>query len=171
MNAKELNHALATGCHVVLKKASIGTIRYAYVSEIIKRRGKEPGTYKFFATVVDHNQNSATTCDPAELSFYNPLDALDESADEKRYGIFQNVYLKDQEYGELVKRYGTATAQALIDNLSTKMRSKGYTFHDHYATILSWAIRDNVKEQGEKSYDLDDFFDAALQRSYDETPK
>ena len=170
MNAKELNHALATGCPVVLKNASIGTIRYAYVSEIIKRRGKEPGTYEFFATVVDHNKNSTTKCDPIELSFYNPTDAPDETNGEKRYGVFQNVYLLDQEYGELVNRYGTATTKALIDNLSAKMRSKGYKFNDHYATILSWAMRDNVKEQGDKSYDLDDFFDAALQRSYEETP-
>ena len=170
MNAKELNHALETGCPVVLKNASVGTVRYSYVSKIIKSRGSVPGTYRFSAEVTDFGKNSVTTCDPAELSFYNPADAVSESAVQERYGMFQNVYLSETEYAELVDRYGKTTAQSLIDNLSTKMRSKGYKFNDHYATILSWAIRDNVKEKTEKSYDLDDFFGAALQRSYDETP-
>ena len=168
MNGKELNHALATSCPVVLKSKRHGTYRYAYVSAITKTKGKD-GNFVFSATVEDYSGKSSAQCDPAELYFYNPADMPSEDAPQI-YGVFQNVYMSCEEHEKLVAQYGKKQAEDLIDNLSAKMRSKGYKFNDHYATILAWAIRDGVEPKKEKSYDLDDFFEAALARAEAETP-
>ena len=164
MNLKELNHALATGCPVVQANAKLGTVRYAYVSQIIKRRGSTPGSFVFSAQVTDHGRNSVTVCDPAELSFFDPTD-LPEEAQAEELGLFRNVRLTNGEHEALVARYGPRTAEELINNLSMKMRSKGYRFADHYATILSWAARDGIREVDEKSYDLEGFWQAAVHRA------
>lgn len=84
------------------------------------------------------------------------------------FGEFGNVFLTDSEKIRLDERYGSSVASALIDNFSRRIKSKGYTYDDHYATILDWAEKDGVKIASEKSYDTEDFFRAALQRSYDE---
>lgn len=87
----------------------------------------------------------------------------------KPYGEFSNVYLTEEEYADLQERYGEE-ADKLINSLSTKIKAKGYQYDDHYAALLLWATQDGVKRitpsQSEKSYDLDEFFNAALQRSY-----
>ena len=84
----------------------------------------------------------------------------------KAYGEFTNVLLSDSEYGAICERFG-AKAQGLINNLSYKLRSKGYRFEDHYATLILWAERDGVHGAEEKSYDTDDFFEASLRREMD----
>ncbi|MBQ8836435.1 MAG: replisome organizer [Clostridia bacterium] len=83
-------------------------------------------------------------------------------------GEFGNVYLTEAERSALDGRYGASLAEALIDNLSRRIKSKGYRYEDHYATILDWAAKDGVKTSSEKSYDTDEFFQAAVQRSLEE---
>lgn len=87
------------------------------------------------------------------------------------YGEFENVLLTEEEYSLLCERFGE-NARKLINNLSLKMRSKGYRYEDHYATLLLWAEGDGIADAGDgassKSYDTDAFFDAAMDRSYEE---
>ena len=92
-----------------------------------------------------------------------PLDNKRE--DKKAYGEFSNVLLTDHEHTELCSRFGNK-ANEMIDFFSTKLKAKGYHFENHYATIILWAKQDG-KEVGEsiKSYELDDFFEAACQRA------
>ena len=95
--------------------------------------------------------------------------ALDNKCEDKKaYGEFSNVLLTEVEYSELCDRFGNKTAE-MIDFFSAKLKAKGYHFENHYATIILWAKQDG-KDKGEslKSYDLDDFFEAACKRTYEE---
>jgi len=83
-------------------------------------------------------------------------------------GQFENVFMTEAQHQDLCQRYGKAKAQELIDQFSRKMKSKGYQFKDHYATILAWATEDRVRTMENSSFDTDDFFYAALARSYDD---
>ena len=84
------------------------------------------------------------------------------------FGLFENVFLTDAEYTALIERFGD-NALKLIELFSAKLKSKGYKYEDHYATLLLWAEKDGVEHAAtEKSYDTDDFFAAAMLRSYDE---
>lgn len=93
------------------------------------------------------------------------------------YGTFGNVYLTEDEQGDLKERFGDVGAGELIDKLSRKIKAKGYQYDDHYAAILLWAVQDGVKRRPdgtdttEKSYEIKDFYEAALARSYAELSK
>lgn len=89
------------------------------------------------------------------------------STQKSAYGEFANVFLTEDEYASLTDKYGKSVANGLIDNFSIKLKAKGYQYDDHYATILDWANKDGIKPQSEKSYDVEDFFQAALMRSYE----
>lgn len=84
------------------------------------------------------------------------------------HGEFSNVFLSEEEWNALADKYGESVAKRMIDNLSRRIKAKGYQYEDHYATILDWANKDGVKPRSEKSYDVDDFFAAAVERSYAE---
>lgn len=56
-------------------------------------------------------------------------------------GTFQNVFLKDEDIGELqIKMAGEL--DNYIERLSTYLQSTGKTYKDHKATILSWFYKD-----------------------------
>lgn len=59
----------------------------------------------------------------------------------KRKGEFNNILLTDEEYKKLIDRFGENNTLALIEELSIAIKSKGYKYKDHYATILSWHRR------------------------------
>lgn len=83
-------------------------------------------------------------------------------------GQFGNVFMTEVQHRELCQKYGKSKAQELIDQFSRKLKSKGYQFKDHYATILAWATEDRVRTMENSSFDTDDFFEAAVRRSYDD---
>ena len=58
-----------------------------------------------------------------------------------KYGVFGNVMLKAEEFEKLKDRF-PKDYKDRIDSLSEYMRSKGKTYKDHYATILSWARKE-----------------------------
>ena len=69
--------------------------------------------------------------------------------DEKnRYGIYNNVILKDEERDALMNEFPDSY-QDKIDNLSMYMKSKGTLYRDHYATIMKWAREDANKQKGQ----------------------
>lgn len=70
------------------------------------------------------------------------------------YGEFKNVKLKKEEFEKLKEKFPKDYMDR-IESLSEYMRSKGKTYKDHYATILSWARkeeRDKPKVQEPKKY-------------------
>lgn len=93
----------------------------------------------------------------------------------KTFGSYKNVKLTDEEYKTLVDEHSD-TMEA-IEFLSEYIERKGYKARNHYLTLKSWVfdavnerrMRKAVKatEEAEKgSFDEDDFFEAALKRSY-----
>ena len=125
----------------------------------------------------------ASTSNEASTSFRERADVHAPAREEKNgkncFGEFENVLMTDSEYEAICTRFGK-NAQGLINNLSRKMKSKGYKFEDHYATLILWAESDGISGDGEnggsgesieKSYDTDEFFEASLKRSYEEFEK
>lgn len=66
----------------------------------------------------------------------------------EKHGELENVFLSPDEYQKLITRYSQKTAEKYIDKLSLYMDSTGKSYRSHYATILAWLRRDNVKELG-----------------------
>ena len=103
----------------------------------------------------------------------------DEQKPQKRqYGEYKNVLLTDEEYQKLTETYPDAKDR--IERLSEYIASTGKVYKNHYATIRSWAKRDEQtaavkpnKATGAastgsepSSFDCDEFFAAAVQKSY-----
>lgn len=69
------------------------------------------------------------------------------------YGKYKNVLLTDDELNDLKNRF--SNWQTKVDNFSKKLYTKGYTFDDHYLTIIEWAENDaklpKVKDRPPKS--------------------
>lgn len=89
-------------------------------------------------------------------------------SDGRRYGVYENVRLSDTELERLREKYSDTDAR--IDRLSTYMQTSGRRYASHYATIVAWAEEDAAKAQADgrssSSFDTDEFFEAALRRSY-----
>lgn len=85
----------------------------------------------------------------------------------KEYGQFGNVMLTEAERAMLTEKYGE-TAEALIDKFSAKLRSKGYQFADHYATIVLWASEDKQasRASGDKHAEIEDWFEQRIKRTF-----
>lgn len=60
------------------------------------------------------------------------------------YGRFENVRLSVNEYQELHNLY-PYDCQRIIDQLSAYMKSTGKIYKDHFATLLLWAGREELK--------------------------
>ena len=67
-------------------------------------------------------------------------------------GSFQNVILADRELKELKHRF-PYDWQNWIERLSSYMASTGKKYRNHYATICSWAVKEQKNIPG-KNYDL-----------------
>jgi hypothetical protein len=61
------------------------------------------------------------------------------------------VLLSDEEYQKLIERFGELLANDKIEELSLGIKSKGYKFKDHYATILTWDRKNNPKNSTVKN--------------------
>ena len=87
-------------------------------------------------------------------------------------GVFGNVFLSNEELESLKAGY-PLDYQQMIDHLSTYMANTGKKYASHYATIIKWAKEDAEQQDGKSgkpknncSFDTDDFFQAAVNRSY-----
>ena len=90
---------------------------------------------------------------------------VDPLAQEKQvFGKFKNVFLTDERVSELKTQFPTSYEEK-INRLSEYMYQSGKNYQDHYLIILKWAQED---EKEESSFDLDEFFEAALNKSYGE---
>ena len=91
----------------------------------------------------------------------------DISAGKGHYGKYGNVRLSEAEREELIRLYGKRLAADLVDKLSVKLKTKGYRFRDHFSTIVEWQKEDGTA-CGAASFNIDEFFDAALERSMED---
>lgn len=94
-------------------------------------------------------------------------------ADKQGYGEFGNVFLTSDERARLTEKFGD-NAEKLINIFSCKLRSKGYMFADHYATILAWeaersergAYNSAATDGEEKNRELEEWFSAKLEKNF-----
>ncbi|MBO7250829.1 MAG: replisome organizer [Clostridia bacterium] len=106
------------------------------------------------------------------LNIYSasPTESPKPSAPKKhKYGEYKNVLLSDADLEKLKEEF-PRDYEKRIENLSAYIASTGKSYKSHLATIRNWARRDegNKPEQkSESSFDVDDFFEAALKRSWD----
>ena len=119
---------------------------------------------------VDDNTQSKVNKSKVNKSKVEEREYAPAREDAGRYGSFENVELTRSDRDRLISMFGESIADGLIENLSKKLKSKGYKYEDHYATILIWAQKDGVKPLEEaaagSSFDTEAFFNAALARSY-----
>lgn len=82
----------------------------------------------------------------------NKTDISGTSENQHLYGAFHNVFLRDLELKELQRRFPYDWKE-WIEKLSSYMKSTGKKYHDHYATICSWAAKEK-KHTTVKNYDV-----------------
>jgi hypothetical protein len=58
----------------------------------------------------------------------------------------ESVYLTDEQYKELVNKFGEKTAKENIEELSLGILSKGYKYKSHYHAILNWKRREEKEK-------------------------
>jgi len=94
-----------------------------------------------------------STCDSSApypiLSLPNP-NHNNKQPQKRKYGEFQNVLLTDDEYTKLQERFNSSL-EYRINNLSEYIASKGTKYKSHYATILSWARKEEIPKTTEKT--------------------
>lgn len=86
-------------------------------------------------------------------------------------GKHQNVMLTDEHYADIKQKI--PDADAYIDSFSVKLHDHGYTYADHYATILAWWKSDKKRRRPHKkaqassggSFDANEFFNKAVEHS------
>lgn len=61
--------------------------------------------------------------------------------EKKKFGEFENVFLTDEQYQKLKDKFYNADER--IETLSAYIASKGVKYKNHYATILTWARKEN----------------------------
>lgn len=86
-------------------------------------------------------------------------------------GRFNNVFLSAYERMKLSDEFGESLAEKYIDKLSVWISASGKNVKNHYATVIKWISEDRelgkLKEEHE-SFDVDEFYLKALNRSYQE---
>ena len=103
-------------------------------------------------------KNFATSNTDINKTDKNDTDRSKRRSSEKEstclYGRFGNVRLSVDEYRELWRMY-PYDFQRMIDQLSAYMKSTGKTYQDHFATLLLWAGREELKT-GSGRYDFEE---------------
>jgi hypothetical protein len=95
------------------------------------------------------------------------------------YGTHKNVMLTPEGY-QLVTQ-GMGIPEAYINHFSEKLQSHGYQYPDHAAALSAWWAEEKNKlfwkhasgslpseavSSAESSFDVDDFFELALKKSF-----
>lgn len=73
----------------------------------------------------------------------------------KTFGEFENVKLTEAEYNKLKERFPNDLNQR-IDKLSGYVASTGKKYKSHYATIITWARKDEPKQRS-RGYDTSEY--------------
>lgn len=85
---------------------------------------------------------TVTQCNAIEIDKEIELEEKKKNIKEKKpYGEFNNVLLYDEELTKLQNKFNDYKER--IENLSQYLASTGKKYKSHYATILSWARKDN----------------------------
>ena len=109
------------------------------------RRGHSPETYILYNKKTNKQSNNYNNA-REEKNLEKRSERKPVKKD--RFGEYENVFLTQDEFNNIVERYGTNGKRA-IDFLSAYIEEKGYKSKSHYLAIQRWVI-DAVKEQEQK---------------------
>ncbi len=116
------------------------------IAEVYKNRRREIPQKPTITALneVTTDDNDLTTGESTQ-SKLKETKVKEKKDDTLKYGQFENVILSIDEHNKLRERFGPST-NAHIEALSIGIKSKGYKYKSHYATILNWARRDSDTE-------------------------
>jgi predicted phage replisome organizer len=69
------------------------------------------------------------------------------------YGEFENVFIGDDESYKLEERYDPGIVSEYIEKLSCYIEQNGRKYKNHYATLLCWLRKDNIKKKETPEYE------------------
>ena len=111
---------------------------------------------------VDTKQSTVESTDNL-LSISNSISTSNSNLEDKKevkhkYGVYNNVLLKDSEYNKLEEEYPLGTSPSvndLITFLDEYIEMKGYKAKSHYLAIKKWvvnAVKDEIKKHNNQSH-------------------
>ncbi len=114
------------------------------IAEVYKNRRREIPQKPTITALneITTDDNDLTTGESTQ-SKLKETKVKEKKEDTLKYGQFENVLLSIDEHDKLIERFGPST-NAHIESLSIGIKSKGYKYKSHYATILNWARRDDA---------------------------
>ena len=125
------------------------------------------GLLSFSEKNPDFSEKNDTKKSKVKESKVNQIESAGAPAHERgnlmAYGSLKNVLLTEEEHADLLSRFSDAAER--IEVFGAKLAAKGYKYDNHYAAILLWYQQDK-KEAGASSFDVDEFFQAALANTY-----
>lgn len=139
---------------------------------------KENGSYTFGCQMVAERlpQNSIGENRLIENNIEKEIDKEKNSKSDKeirhKYGEYNNVLLTDTDMEKLKAEF-PRDYEDRIERLSAYIASTGKSYKNHLATIRNWARKDAEKvapKSNSSSFDVDEFFEAALRRGYEKEP-
>jgi hypothetical protein len=120
------------------------------LSELLSKNlnGSRPELSELLSkNLVKHEVNTSQNTKSATSKLASPKEILKKDINKEKdikekFGQFLNVLLSKEEYEKLVNKFGEVEAKERIEGLSEYLKSKNKRYSNHYATILSWARRD-----------------------------
>lgn len=110
-------------------------------SEVKPQRGKT--TVRQNHTVVEPHRGKAAVIKQVPIETSTNINKYQREEEAHALGIFQNVFLTDEEQKDLTERLGFESVAEYVDRLSTYMKENpGKTFKNHKATIEKWIKED-----------------------------
>lgn len=166
----EKKRANSTCCQLTSNDSSLPTIDSNSPTSAVNCRQMSPYSYSNANNECDIREREGA---PAHVEgTAHELVAGDQEAEQtdpalKAYGKFKNVMLSDEDFAAFKQE--CPEAEARIEEMSLKLKSKGYFFADHYATLLTWYREDlaagKIKKSKSSSFDTDAFERLALAKS------
>ena len=148
-----------TSRHIMAQKLGISDQQIRTAIKKLKKTGEITSTATNRYTLVTvanwASYQSLETESTSNVTYKQPTDNQqittnknDKNDKKNIYGSFSNVTLTDDELQKLKERF--SDWQKKIDDLSAYIASRGKRYASHYATILTWARRDEPSEEVKK---------------------
>ena len=152
----------------IRERAMLSLDHGVYIEKIVQIPLAPPETEEAVATWLPFGCQLVATGEGSVGKDNNSL-SIAHARVKKPYGQFENVMLSEEEYEAFLK--AVPDGERRIEVFSCKLKAKGYRYDDHYATLLLWYAEEKKQKNASKkdsSFDVDDFFAAALNRTYRE---
>lgn len=107
-------------------------------------------------SVAETTINDATMQQRKEKESKEKKSKVNVCASTRAYGSHNNIHLTAEQYEQLCKDYGEATADDYIERCSEYVSNSGRKPYDnHYNTLVNWLKKDGVEKQKQHSYDVE----------------